>query len=128
MRKTVFIATITISFVAVAIFGFIAIGTEGCIATIANGGACPAAGNFTIVEFYLTAFKSFSTSVTQLALLVAFLVAIAVVIKLSISQLPQPIVVRSSRDQQLQVSFSLPLQRKLQRWLMLQSVELNLSQ
>ena len=126
MRKTVFIATITISFVAVAIFGFIAIGTEGCIAT--NGGACPAAGNFTIVEFYLTAFKSFSTSVTQLALLVAFLVAIAVVIKLSISQLPQPIVVRSSRDQQLQVSFSLPLQRKLQRWLMLQSVELNLSQ
>lgn len=128
MRHTLFIAVMVISFVAVAVFGFTAIGSEGCIATIATGGTCPAHGNFSVIEFYLTTFKSFSTSIVQLTLLVALLVVAAVTISMGISCLPQPLVVRSSRDQQAVVGFSLPLRRKFQRWLrQRQSTETNLS-
>lgn len=117
MSKTLLFVVIVISFVAVAVLGFTAIGGQGCIASIATGGTCPAAGNFSIIEFYLTTFKSFSVSVIQLALLIAMLVVTTAII--SIARLPLSLVVRSSRKQQELIGFSLLLRRKLSSWLAL---------
>ena len=116
MRNKLFIAAVVISFVSVAVFGFTAIGSDGCIASIASGHTCPVRSNVSMIEFYLASFKGFSTTtIFQLALLFVLL-AVAVVGSIALQQLSF-VVVRTSRSQQAAVGFSLPLQRKFQRWL-----------
>lgn len=119
MSRTFIFTAIIISFVAVAVLGFTAIGGQGCIATIATGGTCPAQGNFSVAQFYLSTFKSFSTSIIQLALLAAMLVVVVFLIGIGIGRLPLLLVVRSSREQRASVGFSLPLRRQLIAWLAL---------
>jgi len=58
-------AALILSFVAIAVFGFLAIGHgQGCIATLARGSECRNTTNpFAATFFHLDAFKEFSTAV-----------------------------------------------------------------
>ena len=64
--KSAFIIFLIISFLGVAIFGFVSmifgdIHNGGCIAENRLGAPCPLNGAFTFVVFHLDAFKYFST-------------------------------------------------------------------
>ena len=63
--KRVITAALILSFVAIAVFGFLAIGHgQGCIATLAQGSECRNTGNpFAVTFFHLDSFKGFSTAV-----------------------------------------------------------------
>lgn len=78
-----------LSFVAIAVFGFVGMGhgpdhnnNRGCLATTATGGNCPAKstplGDF---NFYLTVFRSFSQATPTMdnvaLILLALLIALA---------------------------------------------------
>lgn len=58
-------AALILSFVVIAVFGFLGMGHgHGCIATLAQGGECSNSANpFAITLFHLDAFKEFSTAV-----------------------------------------------------------------
>ncbi|KKS44346.1 hypothetical protein A2567_00515 [Candidatus Azambacteria bacterium RIFOXYD1_FULL_42_11] len=73
--KSAFIIFLIISFLGVAIFGFVSmifgdIHNGGCIAENRLGAPCPLNGAFTFVVFHLDAFKYFSTAVLGVILLI----------------------------------------------------------
>jgi hypothetical protein len=110
-----------ISFLAVAVFGFIAIGHDGCIAALVAGGVCPTEGDMlALTASHFQIFKSFSTAI--FSLLLALSLAIWLLLRLLPTRLP--IIVLPQRlyfnasihfDRLLLV----PLQQRLRQWLTL---------
>ena len=90
--KFAFITLLIISFVGVAVFGFVSmifgdIHNGGCIASSRLGAFCPFSDAFTFVVFHIDAFKYFSTAIFVFSLtsLLVFLSLIA------FSVLPRPL-------------------------------------
>jgi len=82
--KRLFVLLIVISFVAIAVFGFLGMDHDnmaggGCLASAANGSPCPEKANpFAVAFFHLNAFAKFGTAllVENLMLLFSILVAL----------------------------------------------------
>ena len=73
-----------IGFIAIAVFGFLAMGHsfgEWCLASAANRSACPA-GIGGAVSFYANAFKSFSLAVFAAGSMILFVAAFGVLSRL----------------------------------------------
>ncbi len=75
--KKLFVLLIVISFVAIAVFGFLGMDhnnmTGGCFASAANGSPCPTkASAFAIAFFHLNAFAKFGTALLIDNLIVLF--------------------------------------------------------
>ena len=73
--KFAFIAILIISFVGVAVFGFLSMiygdtHDGGCIASNRLGALCPLNGTFAFVVFHIDAFKYFSMAVFAATLLI----------------------------------------------------------
>lgn len=127
MRKSATI-WLTISFVAIAVFGFVGMGhgaehdnRNGCLATTASGGNCPLAKTpADDFNFYLTVFRSFSLATPTMGnatlLLLVLLFSFACGLILS----HKPTLAAAPRINQKQ-KFPEPLlwQLRLRRWLAL---------
>ena len=120
-RSIAFISIVAL--IAVAIFGFMAIGHGvhhlGCIAETATGTACPENNIFNAANFLLNAFKGFSMAyLNPLALQVLFLLcACTAILILSNIQKHWTDSPRPSRTEEIQLS--LPLKFDLNHWLSL---------
>ena len=119
-------AALILSFVAIAVFGFLAIGHgQGCIATLAQGGECRNDNNpFAATFFHLDAFKEFSTAVfgdASVSLALAFIIFVfamaAQTLSRSAGQIALPVL--AVRWERLHQSFGAISKEKLSRWLAL---------
>lgn len=122
--KSAFITLLIISFVGVAVFGFVSMifgagHNGGCIAANRLGALCPLNNAFTLVVFHLDAFKYFSTVVFVFSLAL-LLVALSLVV---FSVLPRPL----SNDEDDDYIFSIQIgkfptllkSKEITRWLSL---------
>lgn len=118
MSKTFLSLTIVISFIGIAVFGFTAIGTPGCIAQLSNGGICLAhASAWEQAAFYLSTFQSFSNGVLQLALT---LLAAVVVLRLgALLVYQQYVMVSLVQYRRFIATTVLPIKQKLLKFLAL---------
>lgn len=118
----------TVSFVAVAVFGFVGMGhgaehdnRSGCLATAATGGNCPREntplGDF---NFYLSVFRSFSqaTPATGTVALIALALLLTFACGLALSRSP---IAATAPETNQKRKFPEPLlwQLRLRRWLAL---------
>lgn len=78
MRRTI-TTLITLSFIGIALFGFIAMGHAinhglgGCIASLAQKAECPTEGNvLTYISFHFSIFRSFSTAILNILFFAVF--------------------------------------------------------
>ncbi len=77
MRST-FVSWLILSFLAVAVFGFLAMNMENerghanCIAAVAGDTTCPEGNAFASALFHITAYKNFSAALVVLALMLPF--------------------------------------------------------
>lgn len=90
--KSVFITFLIISFIGVAVFGFISMIFDhghngGCIASNRLGALCPLNSAFNFIVFHLDAFKYFSTAVFVFSLILLF----AALSFVAFSILPRPL-------------------------------------
>lgn len=127
--RSILATILTISFVAVAIFGFVAINPNGgrsfngCIAAASHGGSCPGEESpLNIFDFHINAFKSFSTAVFDL-LILGFVVFVAAPFVLKALQeiyrasLKQVLIDNRYKLRHKECLNSTSLIRKLFRWL-----------
>ena len=73
--KSWFVGSVMIAFIAIAAFGFLAMGYgQGCIAETAAQATCPVGNVFAAVNFLLNIFKSFSSAHLLSFFVVTFLI------------------------------------------------------
>jgi len=122
--KSVFITLLIISFLGVAVFGFVSMvfgdtHNGGCIASSRLGAFCPLHSAFNFVVFHIDAFKYFSTAVLIFSLTSLF-VALSFIV---FSVLPRPLNNEEDEDfvfkVQREKSQILLKNKKIIRWLLL---------
>ena len=122
--KSVFIRFLIISFLGVAVFGFVSMvfgdtHNGGCIASSRLGAFCPLNSAFNFVVFHIDAFKYFSTAVLIFSLTSLF-VALSFIV---FSVLPRPLNNEEDEDfvfkVQREKSQILLKNKKIIRWLLL---------
>lgn len=119
--KSAFTTFLIISFIGVAIFGFLSMifgdaHGYGCIASNRLGAFCPLNSVFDFVVFHIDAFKYFSTAVLSVIFLI-------ISIGIAFSILPRPL----NNDEDDDLAFSIrgekfkafPKTRRITRWLSL---------
>ena len=114
-------ALILVSFIAIAVFGIIAMGhTQGhetsCLAKMAGNATCATENPLASLNFHLTTFKSFSQTTLATFLTLILMLLMLLWRPTFLVLIPAQASKQTSRNYSLQDT-QLPNQRMLQRWL-----------